>query len=67
MVEAESFFNDLGVKIVTGQLYLGGVVMIKKALKSMWMKESKHVCNVYKNLISQQESKPQVVHVALTK
>ena len=48
VAEAESYFNDLGVKVVTGQLYLDGIVMVKKSLKSMWMKEFRHVCNVYK-------------------
>ena len=35
VAEAESYFNDLGVKVVTGQLYLDGIVMVKKSLKSM--------------------------------
>ena len=43
MADAESYFNDLGVRVVTGQSYLDGIVMIKKALKSMWMKEFRYV------------------------
>ena len=35
VAEGESYFNDLGVKVVTGQLYLDGIVMVKKSLKSM--------------------------------
>ena len=35
VADAESYFNVLGVKVVTGQFYLDGIVMVKKALKSM--------------------------------